>query len=30
MFTGLQHIPLVGGGLDYYANYLSDPQGAFS
>ncbi|MBW2941943.1 alpha-ketoglutarate-dependent dioxygenase AlkB [Zhongshania sp. CAU 1632] len=29
MFTGLQHIPLVGGGLDYYANYLSDPQGLF-
>ena len=30
MFSGVQHIPLVGGGLDYYADYLADPQSLFA
>ncbi|CAA0108527.1 alpha-ketoglutarate-dependent dioxygenase AlkB family protein [Zhongshania aliphaticivorans] len=30
MFSGIQHIPLVGGGLDYYADYLADPQSLFA
>jgi alkylated DNA repair dioxygenase AlkB len=30
MFSGVQHIPLEGGGLDYYADYLADPQALYT
>ena len=30
MFDEVQHIPLAGGGLDYYVSYLSDPAGLFT
>jgi alkylated DNA repair dioxygenase AlkB len=29
MFGGVQHIPLAGGGLDYYDEYLAEPQTLF-
>lgn len=30
MFSGVQHISLLGGGLDYYAEYVADPQTLFA
>lgn len=30
MFAGVQHIPLSGGGLDYYEEYIAKPQTLFA